>query len=466
MVYSKTTWVNVTPGTTPPAGTPATDAAHLQNIEDGIAAFWSANSRTAAFTLTTNSTPKQLCDASAGAFMLTLPPSPVAGWEYVVIKTDTSANVVTVAPSAGTINGAASYALSAPYQYVRVVYTGTGWVVDGSGAGGTTGTLPLYKRATFGAYYNVTTAGGYGNSLYDPTNGSAQAAWETALGISVPRVVFFAGFDAAIPAGASYYPNRRLVRAWDVEYYPGPNYTEALVPFSGILAGTFDSTLNSVFSAHAARAGGTDFRMWWEMNLVGTQSSPGYNGGLAKACTSTQQFIDTWRYVVNYARAHFPAATTGPNPKFRFCYIPNGTDSNTAIAMEKMWPGSTYVDVVGVDTYNETVYSTWQTFEQKLQPVYDRLIAMVTKYPGGYDAGESQTPVTATMPFMIGETGSTAGGTGQSIADFWTSVFTTTKFPLLQAVDLFNTNTGTDWRIDSTAASATVATRYLAPGAA
>lgn len=61
-----------------------------------------------------------MADATGGAFTVTTPTGlATVGWFGVVQKVDASANAVTVAPAAGTIDGAAS--ISLPNQYDAVV---------------------------------------------------------------------------------------------------------------------------------------------------------------------------------------------------------------------------------------------------------------------------------------------------------------------------------------------------------
>lgn len=89
-----------------------------------------------AYTLTTGNDHTLDCNAAGSAFAVTLPAanSVPAGWTYVVKKTDSSANAVTLT-AAGTdkIDGAATSALSAQYKFVRVVCDGAGnWRVTGS----------------------------------------------------------------------------------------------------------------------------------------------------------------------------------------------------------------------------------------------------------------------------------------------------------------------------------------------
>lgn len=66
-------------------------------------------------------------DASGGGFTLTLVDPVTIGKIYRVIKTDSGFNVVTVTPESGTINGAASYELTTPYEGKGFVYDGTNW---------------------------------------------------------------------------------------------------------------------------------------------------------------------------------------------------------------------------------------------------------------------------------------------------------------------------------------------------
>lgn len=69
-----------------------------------------------------------LANASGGAFAVTLPASsPAMGYEFVIKKTDSSANVVTVTPTSGTIDGAATFLLTTQYQSVTVQSDGTNW---------------------------------------------------------------------------------------------------------------------------------------------------------------------------------------------------------------------------------------------------------------------------------------------------------------------------------------------------
>jgi len=71
-----------------------------------------------------------LCDASGGAFTVTLPEATggADGRVFHIKKVDASANAVTVdGHAAETIDGAATQALSAQYDSIMLVSDGTEW---------------------------------------------------------------------------------------------------------------------------------------------------------------------------------------------------------------------------------------------------------------------------------------------------------------------------------------------------
>lgn len=72
-----------------------------------------------------------LCDASGGAFAITLPASAGAqGLMLYIKKTDASANAVTIdGDGSETVDGAATLVLASQYDAARLVADGTGWAV-------------------------------------------------------------------------------------------------------------------------------------------------------------------------------------------------------------------------------------------------------------------------------------------------------------------------------------------------
>ena len=92
-------------------------------------------SKSANYTLTLANDHAALCDATGGAFAVTLPVAATAsGIEYVIKKIDAGANAVTLTGNgAETIDGSNTYALTTQWQFVRVQSNGTSWFVVGKG---------------------------------------------------------------------------------------------------------------------------------------------------------------------------------------------------------------------------------------------------------------------------------------------------------------------------------------------
>jgi hypothetical protein len=72
-----------------------------------------------------------ICDASSGAFTISLPSAAgIAGRQYTIKKVDSSPNAVTIVPhGTETIDGASSYVLSAQWKYVTIVSDGSNWLI-------------------------------------------------------------------------------------------------------------------------------------------------------------------------------------------------------------------------------------------------------------------------------------------------------------------------------------------------
>lgn len=92
-------------------------------------------SKTATYTVTTADGTDLLilADATAGAITINLyAVANTAGWKVAVMKTDTSANAVTIDPnSTETVNGQTTYALTGQYQSAQIESNGSAWFTRG-----------------------------------------------------------------------------------------------------------------------------------------------------------------------------------------------------------------------------------------------------------------------------------------------------------------------------------------------
>lgn len=93
--------------------------------------YWPAwASKTAIYTAVVTADDDLDCDATAGAFTITLPtPVGVTGKTFNVKKTDSSANACTVGTAGGLIDGAATFVISVRYQNMTFRSNGTDWEI-------------------------------------------------------------------------------------------------------------------------------------------------------------------------------------------------------------------------------------------------------------------------------------------------------------------------------------------------
>ena len=68
-----------------------------------------------------------LCNASGGAFTVTLPASPSSSDIVTVKKTDSSENAVTVNGNGDNIDGDASFTINSQYESYTMISDGTSW---------------------------------------------------------------------------------------------------------------------------------------------------------------------------------------------------------------------------------------------------------------------------------------------------------------------------------------------------
>lgn len=135
------------------------------------------------------------------------------------------------------------------------------------------------------------------------------------------------------------------------------NWDATLGPYrlSTIVAGNHDAYLRQW--AEGVRALGFDiyFRPMHEMN-----------GNWYPWSGEPELYVAAWRYIVDIFDEY-----GADNAKWVWCV--NAADVG-GIPMERYWPGSSYVDVMGIDGYN--CYGGWRSFSQINMNAYNRLCAL------------------------------------------------------------------------------------------
>jgi mannan endo-1,4-beta-mannosidase len=192
------------------------------------------------------------------------------------------------------------------------------------------------------------------------------------------------------------------------------------VRFSEVTAHRRDSYLQAV--ANAVREFPFDIyvRPWPEMNGNWSTWQPTPDGGKRDGGTAAE-FIAAWRYVVSFFHDRGIR-----NLKFVFNVDASSGPSNTPV--RSIWPGSAYVDVLGIDGFNWGA-GHWRSFEEVFAPMYATL-----------------TRLEPNLPVWIAEFGSAPG---RARPDWLADMMTTRAFPRLRAVVYFDVKSRLDWRLDA-----------------
>jgi hypothetical protein len=215
--------------------------------------------------------------------------------------------------------------------------------------------------------------------------------------------------------------------------FPGPNETWMAaggrrkvllswepwgIRFSDVTSHRKDSYLQKV--ADAARAFPFDVyvRPWPELNGNWSTWQPTPDGHRRDGGTPAQ-FIAAWRYVVSFFHDRGIH-----NLKFVFNVDASNPPSNTPV--RDIWPGSRYVDVLGIDGFNWGE-GDWRSFEAVFAQMYATLVRLDPN-----------------LPVWITEFGCAPGRKRPS---WLAEMMTTRAFSRLAAVVYFDVKTREDWRL-------------------
>jgi hypothetical protein len=209
------------------------------------------------------------------------------------------------------------------------------------------------------------------------------------------------------------------------------------VPFENINRGLLDRYFSDYFVAAKRYPGRVIIRLFHESN----------GNWYPWAAASRNATVDgpndwklAWRRIVGMARR-----VQAGNVFFMFC--PNHIDIGKYRA-EDYWPGREWVDVIGVDGYNQEWTSRGKprhAAEQIIAPMYHRL-----------------TKLHPTAEFMVGEIGCAP----HKNKAFWhEALYESTRFPRLTQIAFFHESKGENWRLDSDPDTLRINRQYLAPQA-
>lgn len=250
--------------------------------------------------------------------------------------------------------------------------------------------------------------------------------WYSQWGNSGNAAFDAAGATSCIAKGCIPY------LTWE-PWVPGGGVNQSTYSLANIAAGNFDSYMTTFANQVKTWAQADTNRQLWlrpmhEMNggwyPWGTQGT--YVNGNTPA-----QYIAAWR------RMH-DIFTNLAVPRVRWLWHPNVNANNDLQPLATIYPGDSYVDIVGLDGYTGGI--TPKTFTQLFQPQYAEIRRITQK------------------PFMIGEVG-IGEASGVDKGAWIRSAYQTEipqSFPDLIGVcwfSAFDGGTNPDWRVNSSASS-------------
>jgi hypothetical protein len=198
-----------------------------------------------------------------------------------------------------------------------------------------------------------------------------------------------------------------------------------------IAAGKYDSTVRQWASALKSLGSKVLLRPWWEMNGNWNPWDGAHNGGSASGPAT---YISAWRHIHNVI-----VAAGATNVVWVWC--PNGYDWpwSTSTTNWNHWthyyPGDSYVDWVGIDSYNRST-SDWKSFKQLMSGVY--------------------RDYASRKPIMVAETSSVGGSSAKAQWIYDAANAMKNSFPSIAAFvwwDSVSPKTGIDWRITTSTGS-------------
>jgi mannan endo-1,4-beta-mannosidase len=199
----------------------------------------------------------------------------------------------------------------------------------------------------------------------------ALTSFERTLGAHVAIASSFRGWGDVFPDQAQRQQaatGHTLLVAWDL------GATRA-TRFATFTDGSHDGYLAQ--EAAAARSFGKPLyiRPWAEMNGDWVPFQPTARGDRPAGGTYAQ-FVSAWRYLVTFFRRH--GATN-----VRWVFNPTTDTYAQTTAVSRIWPGTAYVDVLGLDGYNwgNGGVLRWRSFADIYTVQYRRLIALAPRLP-------------------------------------------------------------------------------------
>jgi hypothetical protein len=207
------------------------------------------------------------------------------------------------------------------------------------------------------------------------------------------------------------------------------NNPNTIIP--DIVAGKYDRDISGFASSvktELSPYGRILIRPFWEFNFTGSEWNDVHYGG------SPQEFIAAWRHFVNIFRSN----NVG---NVKWLWNPIRVGGSQAQNPVPYYPGSSYVDWIGIDAYPKNM---WLTLQQ---------LATTSGGSSGFDWYD--TFKSYGKPLMFGEVGimpaNSYGSGAPTRATWWQDALSEleNQLPAVRAIEYFDSSTAHDWRYDA-----------------
>lgn len=260
--------------------------------------------------------------------------------------------------------------------------------------------------------------------------GTQLSQFEAQLGANVAVSSSFRGWGDLFPDAnqlADSDSGHALLVAWDLG-------ATADTRFTTFTAHEHDDYLAQEASVAASYGQPLYVRPWPEMNGDWTAFQPTRSGDRPAGGTYAE-FIAAWRYLVTFFRDH--GATN-----VRWVFNPTADTYAGTTPISAIWPGRSYVDVLGLDGYNWGTGGifTWRSFQNIYTTQYNRITALDPSLPVWICEFGSKEPT---------EDDGAPIDTTHSKASWYRSMMSWLDGTRVTALVMFDVYKERDWRIAS-----------------